>query len=161
MKGKKSPFTLIELVVVLGIMTLVGAVVFLSVGKKPTFVVLDDVTANIEAVLLQGSIQALAQGKQVSVSYSPEEKTVTVNGAASQSEGFGQGNTMKKYFSYAIPEDVDIECESLFVNEVPSFVFFPDGTAFGPEMIAKHKGHSFLITVSPLTGMINRTYLDE
>ncbi len=154
-------FTLIELVIVLGIMVLVGAVVFISVGKKPTFVVLDDASASIEAVLLQGSIQSLAQGKEISVTYDPESKSVNVNGAVGETSIPGMEKSVSKYFSYAIPEDVDIECESLFMNELPSFKFFPDGTAIGPDLITRHKGHTFLITVSPLTGMINRNYINE
>lgn len=160
-KKIKKSFTLIELVVVLGIMVLVGGIVFVSVGKKPTFVVIDDVTASIEAVLQQGAMQALAQGKQTKVIYDPESKTVSVSSPSESSTVFGMEKNIKKFYSYTIPDDVAIECQSLFDNELPSFIFFPDGTAFGPEMIASYKGHSFVISVSPLTGMVNRNYIND
>ena len=65
-----------EVAVVLAIMAIVGTVAFVAFGKKPTFVVIDDAANNIEAVLLQGSIESLAQGKLVSVTYSREKKLI-------------------------------------------------------------------------------------
>ena len=152
-----------ELTVVIAIMALVGGVVLMAFGKKPTFVVIDDAANNIEAVLLQGSIESLAQGKLVSVTYSPKNKLISVQKSSAEADTFPmEEKAVSKYSSYKLPEYEDFEVEfSSSLKDDPCFNFFPDGTANGPELVIKYKGHIYSLCVSPLTGMVIKNYTSE
>lgn len=150
-----------ELAVVLAIMAIVGTVVLTVFGKKPTFVVIDDAANNIEAVLLQGSIQSLAQGKLVSVIYSSEQKLISVQNSSDEANSFSTDEKVaSKYSSYKVQDDIDVEFSSSLQGD-PCFNFFPDGTANGPELVIKYKGHIYSLCVSPLTGMVIKNYIAE
>ena len=152
-----------EVAVVLAIMAIVGTVAFVAFGKKPTFVVIDDAANNIEAVLLQGSIESLAQGKLVSVTYSREKKLISVQNSSDEEDSFPmEEKAASKYSSYELPEDENFEVEfSSNLKDDPCFNFFPDGTANGPELVLKYKGHIYSLSVSPLTGMAIKNYTAE
>lgn len=157
----KNCFSLMELMVVLAILAVVGTVTLTAFGKKPTFVVIDDVANNIEAVLIQGSIQSLAQGKPVSVTYSSELKIISVQNSSDNPDSPpAEEKPISKYSSYKVQDDIEVEFSSDLQSD-PCFNFFPDGTANGPELVIKYKGHIYSICVSPLTGMVIKNYIAE
>ena len=143
MKSKKS-FTLLELICVLTISLLVIGVVISRVGKTPAFISLDNCLNNIQSVLSEASNQAMINGKEYAIFYnnrkfSPKNNNISI----------------KKYVTYKLPEGVNINFTNFEEDDNISYIFFPDGSASGPEMKLSFKKHSAIIKISRLTGTIN------
>lgn len=158
---KSSFFTLLELIVVLAITVLIVSVVSVSVGRKPSFITIDDASNKIQAVLLEGSIMSLAQGRKVSVIFYPDSRQFSVQNSGAETESLMdiENKEYKNFSTYTLPEDIEIEFDE-YMTELPEFFFFPDGSASGPGLKIMYKGHAFYIYASPLTGMINANYLE-
>ncbi len=162
---RRSGFTLIELITVLAVMGVVGAVVIVHVGRKPSFVMLDDAVNRVQGVLLEGSTQALVQGRKVTVSFNPDSRSFSVSSAAGAAEGgFDHdsmlGRQISKFASYEVPEDIEISFGREDELTAKEYYFYPDGSASGPAFTMSYKGHEFYVDVSPLSGMINATYTE-
>jgi hypothetical protein len=89
-------------------------------------------------------MMAMAQNRNITVSYQPGGKVFSINASASS----GGGEPGVQVFSEKIPEAVNID----FDSEDPTYVFFPDGSGFGTPFSLTLKGHTFHIRISSLTG---------
>ncbi len=138
-------FTLIELVALLAIMILVTGVVVGNVGRIPAFLSLENTVQRIEYLFSKASMMAMAQGRNVTVSYQPGGKVFSISPSGSSSDGEFSG----KFLSEKIPEAVNVE----FDSEEPNYIFFPDGSGFGTSFSLTLKGHTFRLRISSLTGV--------
>jgi hypothetical protein len=89
-------------------------------------------------------MMAMAQGRNITVSYQPEGKVFSISPSGSTTDGDVGG----KVFSEKVPEAVNID----FDNENPTYIFFPDGSGSGTPFSLTLKGHIFQIRISSLTG---------
>lgn len=139
---KRSKFTLLELVCVIAISALLIGFVVGRIGKLPAFLTFKNALYQITELMDQASDRSEFTGEKVVIlyengSFSPENKSLNRTGSR---------------LSFSIPSFIRVYFKDN--NSLrKKFIFFPDGTAVGPEMFFSYKGHEAKLTISSLTGM--------
>ncbi len=139
---KRNRFTLLELVCVIAISALLIGFVVGRIGKLPALLTFKNALYQITELMDQAANRSEFTGEKVVILYengdfSPEDKKLNRTGSR---------------LSYSIPSFIRVYFKD---NNFPKkqFIFFPDGTAVGPDMFFSYKGHEAKIIVSRLTGV--------
>jgi type II secretory pathway pseudopilin PulG len=179
---------LIELVAVLAILSLAAGFIIARANRIPAFLTVETSVNRVKTLFLEAANQALARGETVTVEYLPGPKTIQLGSGktapageenpASPEDADSQppeGMARKKYqhlYTYSFPPEENFKVvfpEAAGDSPPPlpdgaaaiRYSFYADGSADGPPMRLEYKGQKVLITISPLTGMINVSEADE
>ncbi len=155
-KDKMKPFTLMEFIVVIMVISMVVGLVIANVGDQPAHLMIEKTIVEIEALAKEASNRAILQGKKIEVEYKIDERKFEI---PSKDDSYAAQVISDDFSVCQLPEDCTLELEDgveLFSDTgMVKFIFFPDGAGSGPEFYLKLKGHSRLLFISPLTGMLN------
>lgn len=143
---RKTRFTLIELVCVLAIAMLLIGLVAGRVGKKPVFITFKGCITEIEGLMNKAAQYAEINGEKVVISYEDRKFFPLGN---MEDEVF---LNFYNYIKYEVPPDIDIRFEKQ-EDEVPEYVFYPDGSATGLDILLEERGHIAEIKISKLSGV--------
>lgn len=155
---KKRFFTLVEMIVVIGIIMLLSGVSIAILVRRPARVILANTASKIEKVLFTAGNQASLQGVQKNVSFDLGSKVLTIGDIKvqddfSNTEPVVDQKPKDTKNQIKIPKDIEVTFPD-FEEEEIQYRFFPDGSASGPKMLLTLEGHNSLIAVSPLTGIV-------
>jgi Tfp pilus assembly protein FimT len=160
----KFAFTLIEVMVVLGIVMLLVGISFNFIGRLPAGLVLQSTSAGVDGLLVSARNRALLQGKRIDLSFNRESHTLSLGTIVlTESEDLQDQEDCATFDSikrrkgdtYQIPSNVEVEFSDQPDDDAPVFRFFPDGTAVGGDIRLSIKQRTVLITVSQLTGIVS------
>ena len=150
-----SPFTLLELVAVLAILTVVLGLALPAIGRIPLFLTLEGATHPVQELLQDAGIRALYQGRTVTVEASRNEESGVLTFTLKDA---GQGGIYSPTRTWAVTVSppVVVTFPELSPDDKVVYKFFPGGGAAGPEMVLVLRGHGLRLGVSPLTGLVYR-----
>lgn len=150
-----TPFTLLELVIVIGMLFLVGGMVTLGIRHTPLLVTVGDTMARVKSLFAQAGGQAIAQGKTIVITYNPESLTFSTSGGkGDQKEG--------RIISYTLPMGTEVEFADYYSDDGNvRFYMFADGSGSGPAMRLDISGHIVVMKLSALSGILKSAYIDE
>ncbi len=153
--SRRNPFTLVEVVVVIVIMILTGAVAVSAVRTNSTSRLVRQASAEFRSLCSRVRYKAMEMGEDRIVVYDPEKHLFFMaRPVANQEEaleyeyGFVPLNTAK----WEMPEEFELTTETSDPVEV--FRFYPDGGASGTSLTLGCQGHSVMIGVAKLTGAV-------
>ena len=153
--SRRKPFTLVEVVVVIVIMVLTGAVAVSAMRTDSTSRLIRRTTSEFRSLCSRVRYKAMEMGEDRMVVYDPEQRLFFMaRPVANQEEaleyeyGFVPLNTAK----WELPEEFELTTDSSDPVEV--FRFYPDGGASGTSLNLGCQGHSVMIGVAKLTGAV-------
>ena len=153
--SRRKPFTLVEVVVVIVIMVLTGAVAVSAMRTNSTSRLVRQASADFRSLCSRVRYKAMEMGEDRMVVYDPERRQFFMaRPVANQEEsleyeyGFVPLNTAK----WDLPEEFELTTENSDPVEV--FRFYPDGGASGTSLNLGCQGHSVIIGVAKLTGAV-------
>ena len=159
-------FTLIEILVVVGLIVIVLGVSIAFMNRTPARLVVVNTAAAVEQKMTLAQTQASLQGVQKTLIYNPEKKILFFSASNPDDDNeFNpadqeppqapepSANSVIVTKTYVvIPESVEVSFPDFDENFIV-YNFYPDSSASGPDMLLSLKGHELLISVSPLTGI--------
>ena len=154
-------FSLIELIVVMILLSLTGALVVPSLSRFSKGVELKGAVKRVAAILRFSRSEAVNQGKVYQVFFDAELRQVRVQPAETE-EGKAEGEPAEQKPSqkiYIMPPSVQIKEvkaeEPEFPSELPTIEFYPNGGSNGGSILLDGgDGKVFKITVFFLTGEV-------
>ena len=154
-------FSLIELIVVMILLSLTGALVVPSLSRFSKGVELKGAVKRVAAILRFSRSEAVNQGKVYQVFFDAELRQVRVQPAETE-EGKAEGEPAEQKPSqkiYIMPPSVQIKEvkaeEPEFPSELPTIEFYPNGGSNGGSILLDGGGGKvFKITVFFLTGEV-------
>ena len=153
--SRRKPFTLVEVVVVIVIMVLTGAVAVSAMRTDSTSRLIKRTSADFRSLCSRVRYKAMEMAEDRMVVYNPEERMFymarPVRDLQEQMEneyGFVVLDTTK----WELPEEFELATDDNDPVEV--FRFYPDGGASGTSISFACKGHSVMIGVAKLTGAV-------
>ena len=158
---KDKGFSLIELVVVMILLSLTGALVVPSLSRFSKGVEFKGAAKRVAAILRFSRSEAVNQGKVYQVFFDADLRQVRMQSVETEegkTEGEpAQGKTSQKI--YSMPPDVQIKEvkveEPEFPSELPTIEFYPNGGSNGGSVLLDGgDGKVFKITVFFLTGEV-------
>ncbi|MBN1863810.1 MAG: hypothetical protein JW808_02795 [Victivallales bacterium] len=162
-------FTLIETLVVLAIATIITGGALAYMLRSPSSLVLSNAAAALEQLMLTAQSQASLRGVARSLKLDAEQNIFSIDDL--NDEGMPKEHTELDHTADDMPPtQIDmLRLDSDIVLEFPDlqersmqYIFFPDGSASGPELTLSLKNHRRRIRVSRLTGTIhNENITDE
>ena len=154
-KSRRKPFTLVEVVVVIVIMVLTGAVAVSAMRTNSTSRLVRQASADFRSLCSRVRYKAMEMGEDRMVIYDPERHLFFMGRPVANQEealeyeyGFVPLNTAK----WELPEEFELTTDSSDPVEV--FRFYPDGGASGTSLNLGCQGHSVMIGVAKLTGAV-------
>ena len=151
--SRRKPFTLVEVVVVIVIMVLTGAVAVSAMRTNSTSRLVRQASADFRSLCSRVRYKAMEMGEDRMVIYDPERHLFFMGRPVANQEealeyeyGFVPLNTAK----WELPEEFELTTDSSDPVEV--FRFYPDGGASGIPLTLACKGHAMEIGVAKLTG---------
>jgi prepilin-type N-terminal cleavage/methylation domain-containing protein len=157
--GARGAFTLIELVIVVGIIGLIAAMGLPAINKSLQKEGMRKAVSDVEDVFFSAREQAIIGNKSVAAVFYPRENRFGVEGATLSGEGAGAVNSHSGRVSVAtLPEGVefgmlDIYRQEYVQSDWARVFFHPDGTCDEVVIILIAKGRSEKITLDYATGM--------
>jgi prepilin-type N-terminal cleavage/methylation domain-containing protein len=168
--GGTGAFTLIEIMIVVGIIGLVAAMGLPSIGKGMQKEGMRKGISDVEDVFFSAREQAIFNNKKVAVLIYPKENRFGVEGTA-VAGGAGDGGTVVNSHSgravvATLPPGVvfamlDIYRQDYMESEPARIWFQPDGTADEAVIVLLCKGDRRKITLEYATGMPVATDVDQ
>ncbi len=150
--GKKSKsFTLIEVIVTIGILSIVGSIVVGRAGKIPNALFLDNELDRVKLLFDSARTGAIHSHKKVEVSYGIINEEFTIESNQSK-----QNILLKDFYKKKLLSKIKVE-----LPEEKSAYFYPDGTATKRVFVFSYKGHKRLLMISPLTATISNRNINE
>ena len=153
--SRRKPFTLVEVVVVIVIMVLTGAVAVSAMRTDSTSRLIKRTTSEFRSLCSRVRYKAMEMGEDRMVIYDPERHLFFMGRPVANQEealeyeyGFVPLNTAK----WDLPEEFELTTENSDPVEV--FRFYPDGGASGTSLNLGCQGHSVMIGVAKLTGAV-------
>jgi len=153
--SRRKPFTLVEVVVVIVIMVLTGAVAVSAMRTNSTSRLVRQASADFRSLCSRVRYKAMEMGEDRMVIYDPERHLFFMGRPVANQEealeyeyGFVPLNTAK----WELPEEFELTTENSDPVEV--FRFYPDGGASGTSLNLGCQGHSVMIGVAKLTGAV-------
>lgn len=176
----RRPFSLMEIIIVVAIITLALALVMPKVGRLPRRLAVARAISDIRRAFQESGMRAVAGGQSMRLILKPEARQfvvqpVAVKGTrelfavvsgtnASQSEGnsTAAGTSLFSTTDYEIPENVEWDSTLLEGGEdnSPEFIFHPDGEASGNALEFSVAQRRFRLEVDKLTGVAVITEID-
>ena len=153
--SRRKPFTLVEVVVVIVVMVLTGAVAVSAMRTNSTSRLVRQASADFRSLCSRVRYKAMEMGEDRMVIYDPERHLFFMGRPVANQEealeyeyGFVPLNTAK----WELPEEFELTTDSSDPVEV--FRFYPDGGASGTSLNLGCQGHSVMIGVAKLTGAV-------
>lgn len=153
--SRRKPFTLVEVVVVIVIMVLTGAVAVSAMRTDSTSRLIKRTSADFRSLCSRVRYKAMEMGEDRMIVYNPEERMFfmarpirDVQEQMEYEDGFVPLDTTK----WALPEEFELATDDNDPVEV--FRFYPDGGASGTSISFACKGQSVMIGVAKLTGAV-------
>lgn len=171
---KNNDFTLIEILVVVGLIVIVLGVSIAFMNRTPARLVVVNTAAAIEQKMTLAQTQASLQGIQKTLIYNSEKKMLFFSTSKPEDdnefnpadqpppqgpEPSENGVIVSKNY-IVIPKSIEVSFPDFDENLVV-YNFYPDSAASGPDMLLTLKGHELLIAVSPLTGIATTREIDN
>ena len=167
-------FTLVEILVVVGLIVIVLGVSLAFMNRTPARLVVVNTAAAIEQKMTLAQTQASLQGIQKTLIYNPGKKILFFSiskpdddnefNPADQEPPQGvepsENSVIVSKNYIVIPESVEVSFPD-FDEDMVVYNFYPDSSASGPDMLLTLKGHELLISVSPLTGIATTREIDN
>ena len=170
--AKSSPFTLIEVVVVLAIVALIAGLVLPLVGRLPEGLRIDKCISGIEAAFQDAALRSRATGATVKVVVDVAKKQLQLEelpalplppvaaspaaavpagaapDAAREDGRYSGGKT------YALPNGIQWRLEERDSGQdgAPAYFFYPNGEAAGPRLEFATGDRRFNLDMDRLTG---------
>jgi prepilin-type N-terminal cleavage/methylation domain-containing protein len=167
--GGAGAFTLIEIMIVVGIIGLVAAMGLPSIGKSLQKEGMRKGVSDLEDVFFSAREQAIFYNKKVAVDIYPKENRFGVDGAAAGAPGEG-GTVINSHSGRAVVATlpsgisfamVDIYRQDYSQSEPARIWFQPDGTADEAVIVLLGQGGRRKITLEYATGMPLATDVDQ
>ena len=156
----RAAFTLIEIMLVIGLITIVMSLgvpaIYSSIKKGPMRSAITGVTGACDIA----KARAVLTGKRVNLSFSPQQRSYSVEGGAMS----GLGPDVKG--SGTIDESVIIEMLDVNLSEYKDeeralVRFYPDGTSDEFTLILRQEGNWVKLSLDPTTSVLNIGKVDE
>ena len=161
-RGKHVNFTLIEMIVSLAIMSLIASLAYASLSKPPSSLTLEIAASKLTSLLDTARRQALLRGEERKVLFDTSTRTFYLSGNNQHSiQAFKTHSTTcstesaGSFASFA-KDNINIQFKGSKIGN-PCYIFFPDGTAVGPETLLESNGRILKVSISELTGMTRIT----
>ncbi len=142
-QGRSAGFTLLELLVVLGVMALVYAIALPKIGAGSPGVELKGAARQLAAGLRRARSQAVTQKQEAALTVDVEQHRFTLSGDAR---------------SYRLAPKLDISLftaqSELLREKVGAIRFYPDGSSTGGRITVGLGDNKFHVNVDWLTGQI-------
>ena len=153
--SRRKPFTLVEVVVVIVIMVLTGAVAISAMRTDSTSRLIRRASADFRSLCSRVRYKAMEMGEDRMVVYDPEEHMFHMARPVRNQEEeleYEDGFVILDTAKWELPEEFELTTDENRPIEV--FRFYPDGGASGTSLTLACKGHSVEIGVAKLTGAI-------
>ena len=153
--SRRKPFTLVEVVVVIVIMVLTGAVAVSAMRTDSTSRLLRRTTADFRSLCSRVRYKAMEMGEDRMVVYDPETRLFSMARPIRNQEEYLEyedGFVPLDGARWELPEEFELTTDENRPLEV--FRFYPDGGASGTSLTLGCKGHSVVIGVAKLTGAV-------
>lgn len=132
--GNQSGMTLVEMLVVMGLLALIALIVMPSMERTLGFLQLKEAAGALQANLRVVRSDALRSDQAVTFSLSPDGKGYS----------WSEGETRR------LPEPVE-----LHMSKGQSILFYGDGTSTGGTLTVSSKGRAISILVDDATGAVS------
>ena len=150
----RADFTLVELVMTIAIALLIIGVVSMGVRRIPALVTLDQCVNDIKSIFVEAATQSVVNGKNTQITFNLASRRFSLAG--------GGDNLTRGESAKTLPEEMEFEFpDARGAPETANFFFFPDGSADGPVMDLKLRGHAARLTLSRLSGILSVDYGEE
>ena len=153
--SRRKPFTLVEVVVVIVIMVLTGAVAISAMRTDSTGRLIKRSVSDFRSLCSRVRYKAMEMGEDRMVVYDPEKRTFYMARATRNQEEeleYENGFVILDNVKWELPEEFELETEDN--SPVLVFCFYPDGGASGTSLTLGCKGQSVEIGVAKLTGSL-------
>ena len=153
--SKRKSFTLVEVVVVIAIMIVTGAVVISAMRTDSTSRLIARSSNDFRSLCSRVRYKAMEMGEDRMVVYDPEKHMFYMaRPVANQNEAmeYDDGFVILKSVNWELPDEFELTTEENRPIEV--FRFYPDGGASGSSLTLACKGHAMDIGVAKLTGAV-------
>ena len=153
MSRRRNPYTLVEVVVVIVIMVVTGAIAVSTLRTDSTARLVRSATNDFRSLCSRVRFKAMEMSEDRMVVYVPDEHTFYMaRPVANQEEAmeYEYGFVVLKTAKWTLPEEFELAVDDNDPVEV--FRFYPDGGASGTSFNLACKGHSMEIGVTKLTG---------
>jgi len=164
--AEKKYFTLIEMMIVVGLIAIVLGISLALMNKTPARLVIVNTAAAIEQKMTIAQTQSSLQGIQKTLIFDKDRKVLFFStarpedgnkyedsqAATPQTPEPSSNNVISTKSYIVLPASVEITFPDFDEDKI-AYNFYPDSSASGPDMMLSIKGHQLLISVSPLTGI--------
>ena len=153
--SRRKPFTLVEVVVVIVIMVLTGAVAVSAMRTDSTSRLIKRTTGEFRSLCSRVRYKAMEMGEDRMVVYDPEKRIFSMARPTQNLEEemeYEDGFVPLDGARWELPEEFELTTDENRPVEV--FRFYPDGGASGISLTLGCKGQSVEIGVAKLTGAI-------
>ena len=156
--SRRKPFTLVEVVVVIVIMVLTGAVAISAVRSDSTSRLIKRTAGEFRSLCSRVRYKAMELGEDRMVVYDPETRLFSMGRPVRNQEEYLEyedGFVPLEGAKWELPEEFELTTEENRPLEV--FRFYPDGGASGKwklNLACKGKDRVMVIEVAKLTGAV-------
>ncbi len=159
--NEKSCFTLLELLLVLGIATVIMTLILPKVIKAPAGPDVRRTITEVKRPFQEAALCARATGQVVELTLNPDSNTFSWQSAgneaaASDADSFfkdsaNEAQTSSGRKKYEFSKKVVFECGQFDEPEEMKWLFFPNGEATNLELVVSYRNRSFSFSVDPVT----------
>ena len=153
--SRRKPFTLVEVVVVIVIMVLTGAVAVSAMRTNSTSRLVRQASADFRSLCSRVRYKAMEMGEDRMVVYDPEKRMFYMARPTRDQEEameYENGFVILDNTRWELPEEFELATEER--DPILVFRFYPDGGASGISLSLGCKGQTVEIGVAKLTGAI-------
>ena len=153
--SRRKPFTLVEVVVVIVIMVLTGAVAVSAMRTDSTSRLIKRTTNEFRSLCSRVRYKAMEMGEDRMVVYDPEQRMFYMARPTQNQEEqmeYEDGFVILKTTKWELPEEFELTTEENHPVEV--FRFYPDGGASGTTLTLACKGLAMEVGIAKLTGSL-------
>lgn len=161
-------YTLVEMLIVTLIVAMLFAVILPKVTRSPRRMAVEQAQTTIRQVMMEAGSRARASGRVQHVLLQPADdgSTLTIQAGEAQNlsrewlppmDSVAEGPVTKILNSvdvFSLPSSVVWQDADDYADDdgICSFVFYPDGQAFGPDLNFAIGDEEFLLSVDHITG---------